>query len=129
MSACYTSSDLCHYSDAYIVVNGAVIVADPNSNTKISKINNTLTDNAEDLDIGMPMYNLVEYSKIYSKTSGTLWNYYRDESNRGAVRSISYSIRGSKSFDHKTSITGRLHGSKTEKEVEIVVPLKDFSNF
>ena len=80
MSACYTSSDLCHYSDAYIVVNGAVIVADPNSNTKISKINNTLTDNAEDLDIGMPMYNLVEYSKIYSNTSGTLWNYYRDES-------------------------------------------------
>ena len=75
------------------------------------------------------MYNLVEYSKIYSKTSGTLWNYYRDEQNRGAVRSISYSIRGSKSFDHKTSITRRLHGSKTEKEVEIVVPLKHFSNF
>ena len=122
-------SDLCHYSDGYIVVKGTVIVTDPNSNSKISKINNTLTDNAEDLDIGMPMYNLVEFSKIYSKASGTLWNYYRDEPNRGAVRSISYSTRGSKSFDHKTSITGRLHGSNTEKEVEIVVPLKHLSNF
>ena len=43
----------------------------------ISKNNNTLIDNAEDLDIVMPMYNLIEYSKNYSKTR-ILWNYYRD---------------------------------------------------
>ena len=38
-----------------------------------------LAENAEDLDIVMPMYNLLEYSKNYSKTSASLWNYYRDE--------------------------------------------------
>ena len=41
----------------------------------ISKINNTLTDNAEDLDIEMPMYNLIEYSKNYSESTESLWNY------------------------------------------------------
>ena len=45
----------------------------------ISKINNMLIDNAEDLDVGIPMYNLLEYSKNYSKTTGSLSNYYRDE--------------------------------------------------
>ena len=45
----------------------------------ISKINNTLIDNAEDLDVVMPLYNLLEYRKNYSKTSGSLWNHYRDE--------------------------------------------------
>ena len=47
----------------------------------ILKINNVLIDNAEDLDIVMPMYNLLEYSKNYRKTTGSLWNYYRDEPN------------------------------------------------
>ena len=45
----------------------------------ISKINGVLLENAEDLDIVMPMYNLLEYSKNYSKTSASLWNYYRDK--------------------------------------------------
>ena len=45
----------------------------------ISKINGVKTDNAEDLDVVMPMYNLLEYSKNYEKTTGSLWNYYRDE--------------------------------------------------
>ena len=44
----------------------------------ISKINNTLIDNAEDLDILMPMNNLLEYSKNYSKATRSFWNYYRD---------------------------------------------------
>ena len=75
----------------------------------ISKINNTLTDNVEDLDIVMPMYNLFEYSKNYSKTTGSLWNYYRDEPNSGVGgpnNNINYSMKDSKSFDYKTSITG-----------------------
>ena len=69
-------SDLCDYSDAYIVVKGDITIANPNSalydkklafkndapfTSCISKINNALIDNAEDLDI--PMYNLLEYSK------------------------------------------------------------------
>ena len=47
--------------------------------SSISKINVVLVENAEDLDVIMPMYNLLEYSKNYLKTSGSLWNYYRDE--------------------------------------------------
>ena len=60
-----------------------------------SKINNTLIDNAEDLDIVMPMYNLLEYSKNYRKTTGSLFNYYRDEPNSGAVENINYSVKNS----------------------------------
>ena len=45
----------------------------------ISKINGTLIDNAEGLDIAMPMYNLLEHSKNYSKITGSLWDFYRDE--------------------------------------------------
>ena len=47
----------------------------------ISRINNTDIDNAHDIDIVMPMYNLLEYSDNYSKTSGSLWQYYKDDPN------------------------------------------------
>ena len=63
----------------------------------------------------MPMYNLLEYSKSYSKTTGSLQNCYRDKSNSGAERNINYSSKGSKSFDYKTRITGRLEGNDTDK--------------
>ena len=59
----------------------------------VSKINNTLIDSSEHLDIVMPMYNLIEYSKNCSKTTGSLWNYYRDEPNSGAVENINYTIK------------------------------------
>ena len=74
----------------------------------ILKINNILMDNAEDLDIVMPMYNLIEYSKNYRKTTGSLWNYYRDEPDSGAVGNINYSFKDSNFFDYKTSITGKI---------------------
>ena len=45
----------------------------------VSEINNTQIDNAKDLDDVMPMYNLLEHSNNYLKTSGNLWQYYRDE--------------------------------------------------
>ena len=80
--------------------------------------NNMLIDNAEDLDVVMPMYNLLEYSKKYSKTTGRFWNYYRDEPNSGlggADNNINYSIKDSKSLDYKTSITGKLEGNNTKK--------------
>ena len=95
----------------------------------ILKTNNTLTDNAEYLDIVMAMYNLIDYVKSYSKTIGNSWNYYRDQPKSGAEGNINYSIKDSKSFDYKTRITGRLEVSYTEKEVDIVVPLKHLSNF
>ena len=138
-------SDLCDFSDAYIAIKGKTTVTNPDNNAYdkklalknnapflscISKINNTLIDNAEDLDIVMPMYNLLEYSKNYRKTIGTLWNYYRDAPNSGAVENINYSINNSKSFDYKTSITEKLEGSNVEKDdTEIVVPLKYLGNF
>ena len=77
----------------------------------------------------MPMYNSFEYSKNYSKTTSSFWNYCRDEPNSGANNNINYSIKDSKSFDYKTNITGKLEGNNTEKEVEIVVPFKQLSNF
>ena len=140
-------SDLCDFSDAYIVVKGAITVTNPDNNaydkklafknnspfiSSISKINNTLIDNAEGLHVVMPMYNLLEYSKNYSRTTGSLSIYYTDEPNRGAGgenSNINYSINSLKSFDYKTSITGKLEGINTSKEVEIVVPLKHLSNF
>ena len=66
------------------------------------------------------MYNLIEYSKNYSKTTGSLWNYYRDEPNNGAEGSINYS----KSFNYKTSITGKGEDNRGRKDVKNVVPLK-----
>ena len=140
-------SDLCDYSDAYIVVKGTIIVTKPNSDlyekklafknnapftSCISKTNNTLIDNAEDLDIVIPMYNLLEYSKNYRNTTGSLWNFYRDEPNSGIGgrnNNVNYSIKDSKSFDYKASITVKLNGIDRTKDVEIVVPLKYLSNF
>ena len=90
-------SDLCDYSDAYIVVKRTIhlLAAAANENDKaqknaafknnpsfrpcFSKINSALIEIAEDLDIIMLMYNLSEYSKSYSMTSGGLWNYYIEE--------------------------------------------------
>ena len=88
-------SSLYKYSDAYILVKGNITVnniaaegvASTNTNKKVIfknlapftnckiKINNTQIDNAEYIDIVMPMYNLIEYNDNYSKTSGSLWQY------------------------------------------------------
>ena len=140
------TSDLCDYSESYIVVKERITVADPNNanydnerafkknapfTSSIWKLNNTLIDNAEDLYIVIPMYNLLEYSKNYITTS-SLWNYYRDEPNSGIGgrnNNVNYSIKDSKSFDYKTSITWKLEGIDRTKDVEIVVPLKYLSNF
>ena len=77
------------------------------------------------------MYNLLEYSKNYRKTTGSLWNYYRDEPNSGVNNGITYSISGSKSFDYKANFIedGVTHNNLTKDDVKIAVPLKYFSNF
>ena len=91
-------SSLCDYSDAYILVKGTITANntaaadadESNTNKKvifkncapftncISEINDTQVGNAKDIDIVMPMYNLIEYSDNYSKTSGSLWHYCKD---------------------------------------------------
>ena len=106
-------SDLCDYSDAYIVVTGDITVEGAHNRDRkdrslafknnapfiscISKTNGVLIENAEDLDIVMPMYNMPEYSKNYSKKSGSLWNYYKDISTDP--------VTNSEPFKYKTSIT------------------------
>ena len=77
----------------------------------------------------MPIYNLIEYNKNYSKSTGSLWNYHSNEPKSGVVGDINCSMKDSKIFNYETSITGRLEGSNTENEVETVVPLKHLSNF
>ena len=72
----------------------------------ISKINGTLIDNAEDLDVAMPIYNLLEYSKNYTKTTGSLWNYYRDKPN--SDHEVNHYL-GPKCFDFKSSIMGDIN--------------------
>ena len=88
----------------------------------ISEINNTQIDNAKDIDIVMPMYNLIEYSDNYAKTSGSLWQYFRDEPDHN-------NIEDSESFKSKIKITGKTPNNNNEKDVEIMVPLKYLSNF
>ena len=95
-------SSLCDYSDAYILVKGTITVTAPGVNNNannirdkrnrpvilknnvpfvscITRINGELIEDADDLDIVIPMHNLLEYSKNYRKTIGSLYNYYRDQ--------------------------------------------------
>ena len=69
----------------------------------------------------MPMYNLIEYSDNYSKTSGSLWQYYQDKPNDNRA--------DSKSFKSKVKITEKTPNDGNTKDVEIIVPIKYFSNF
>ena len=141
-------SDLCDFSDAYIVVKGDITLEGDNDANKrnknlafknnapfincISKINGVKIDNAEDLDVVMPMYNLLEYSKNYRKTTGSLLNYYRDESSDP----LSFD---SESFKYKTSITGSSYNigdgeklvmmQKNMVKMKLKLLLKHLSNF
>ena len=142
-------SSLCDYSDAYILVKGTISVngtaagdAINNNNRKvifkncapftncISEINNTQIDNAKDIDIVMHMYNLIEYSDNYAKTTGSLWQYCKDI----PARNNNYEIvvftgnNLTDSFNFKAKITGQT-GDDGTKDVEIMVPLKYLSNF
>ena len=72
----------------------------------------------------MPAYGLLEYSKNYSKISGSLWNYYRDETNNPPADNYNADpITNSASFKYKTSITGKTPANVDTKEVEFAVPL------
>ena len=98
----------------------------------ISKINGIKIDNAEDLDVVMLMYNLLEYSKNYKKTIGILCNYYRDKPSSGTdVNNMIRSILNSESFDYKANFmeNGVSQNNLTKNDVKIVAPLKHSSNF
>ena len=143
-------SSLCDYSDAYILVKGTISAnntaaagAAVNNNDRkvifkncapftncISEINNTQIGNAKDIDIVMPMYNLIEYSDNYAKTTGSLWQYCKDIPARDANDEIAEFRRNNTtdSFKFKAKITGQTRDDGT-KDVEIMVPLKYLSNF
>ena len=146
------NTSLCDYSDAYILVKGTISVnnsaaqgaAANNTNKKvifkncapftncINEINNMQIDNAKDIDIVMPMYNLIEYSDNYAKTTGSLWQYCKDipARNANANDEITEFTEGNltDSFNFKVKITGRT-GNHGTKDVEIMVPIKYLSNF
>ena len=144
-------SNLCDYIDAYILVKGNISVnntaakgaAGNNAANKVifknwapftscmSKINNTQTDNTENIDIVMPMYNLIEYSNNYSKTSGSLWQYCKEipaVNNDGNIVDFN-GANATDSFNFKTKITGQTDNNGRIDNVEIMVPLKYLSNF
>ena len=144
-------SSLCDYSDAYILVKGNISVnntagagaAANNTNKKvifkncapftncISKINNTQIDNAEYIDIVMPMYNLIEYSDNYSKTSRSLWQYFKDipaVNNNGDIVDFN-GANATDSFNFKAKVTGQTDDDGEKNNVETMVSLKYLSNF
>ena len=143
-------SSLCDYSDAYILVKGTISVNNtaaqgtaanninkdvifkncPPFTNCISEINNTQIDNVKDIDIVMPMYNLIEYSDNYAKTTGSLWQYCKDIPALNANDEITEFTGGNTtdSFNFKVKIAGYT-GDDGTKDVEIMVPLKYLSNF
>ena len=145
-------SDLCDYSDAYIVVKGSITVegySDAKTRNKkltfknnapfrscMSKINNTFLQNVEDLDILMLMYNLLEYSDNYSMTSGSLRNLYRDQINGSATENNDDDSKinnnrtiTSKSFEYRTKLIGSTPDDNSILGANVVALLKYLSNF
>ena len=123
-------SSLCDYADKYIPVKGTITITGVENDdatkqadergkgitfkncapfTKcISRINNTDIDNAQDIDIVMPVYNLIKYSDNYSKTSESLWQYYKNDPNDN--------IENSESFKYKIKITGKTPNNGNTKD-------------
>ena len=134
---------LCDYSDAYILVKEKITITGAGADAAArqaderdkgvafkncapftsckSHINNVEIDYCQDIDTVMSMYNLIEYSDNYAKTSGSLWQYYRDEPNDN--------LADSESFKSKIKITRKTPNGGNEKDAEIMVPIKYLSNF
>ena len=131
-------SNLCNYSDAYILATGNITATPNNATTQVvfkncapfkdcrTEINDTFVDYADFLNITMPMYNLIEYSDNYSDNSGSLWDFKTDEIvNNANVTNDD----NAPSLKYKASIIGTTENNGTKNGVKIVVPLKYFSNF
>ena len=158
-------SNLCHYSDAYILVKGTITVTAPGDNngvnnirdkknrplilknnapfvSRIKRINGELIEDADDLDIVMPMYNLLECSKNYRKTIGSLYNYYRDKlsNDNDNINFRNIKVVNSNSFKYKNKIIGNTYNVNSgadgynvnkngTQEIELAIPLKYLGNF
>ena len=134
--------NLCDYPEAYILVDGTVRAAAANGDTRLAlkdcapftkcnlEINDEHVDTAENLDITMLMYNLIEYSDNYQDPSATLYQYKRDgppEAN--AINDLTTNT--SSSFKYKVKLLGNLvlDGNIAKRSVKVVLPLKYLSNF
>ena len=133
-------SSPCDYSDAYILVTGNTAVVGNDDNAQVvfkncalfrkcrTEVNKTFIDQAEHINITKPMNNLTEYSDNYSDTSGSLWQFKRDE----IIGNINLENNSSSSFKNKSNLIGSTvaEGENRKKEViKTVVPLKYLSNF
>ena len=141
--------NLCDYSDAYILVTGDIKVADVAADTNVAfkncapftrcvtHINDEHIKAAENLDILMPMYNLIEYSDNYTDSSGSLYQFKRDESAMNNDENpLNVASDNSTSFKYKVSLLGKADDGDNDddedrslKNAKIVVPLKYLSNF
>ena len=134
--------NLCDYAEAYILVNDTIRAAAADGNTRLAlkncapftkcnlEINDEHVDTAKNLDIVMPMYNLIEYSDNYQDSSATLYQYKRDESPEDdAIADLA--TNASSSFKYKVSLLGNpiVANNIAKINVKIVVPLKYLSNF
>ena len=136
--------NLCDYSDAYILVTGDITVDGGNANTNVAfkncvpftrcvmHINGEHVDTAENLDIIMPIYNLLEYSVNYADSSGTLYQFKRDEQNMNNENIADVTTADSSSFKYKSNILGNLAADVANGKLEnakLAVPLKYLGNF
>ena len=134
--------NLCDYAEAYILVDGTIRGTGGNNNTRLVlkkcapftkcnlEINDEHVDTAENLDITMPMYNLIEYSDNYQDSSATLYQYKRDEPpEANAINELTTDT--SSSFKYKVDLLGNpvLDGNIAKRSVKVVVPLKYLINF
>ena len=129
-------SSLCDYSDAYILVTGNITATPNNAITQVvfkncapfkdcrTEINDTFVDYADFINITMPMHNLIECSENYSDTSGSLWQFKRDE----IVGNNDLTVDNLSSFKYKSNIIGSLSLAGTKNNVKVVVPLRYLSN-
>ena len=134
--------NLCDYAEAYISIDGTITAAATNANTRLAlkncapftkcnlEINDEHIDAAENLDITMPMHNLIEYSDNYQDSSATLYQYKRDEPPEDdAVADLT--ADNSSSLKYKISLLGTpaVANNIARINVKVVVPLKYLSNF
>ena len=134
--------NLCDYAEAYILVDGTIRGTGGNNNTRLAlkncapftkcnlEINDEHIDTAENLDITMPMYNLIEYSDNYQDSSATLCQDKRDEPTEvNAINDLTTDT--SSSFKYKVELLGNpvLDGNIAKRSVKVLVPLKYLSNF
>ena len=132
---------MCDYAEAYILVDGTIRAAAADGNTRLAlkncapftkcnlEINDEHVNTAENLDIVMPMYNLIEYSDNYQDSSATLYQYKRDEPPHNLANNLTQN--NTDSFQYKVELLGDpVHaGSIARRNVKVAMPLKYLSNF